>query len=100
MPPKQTGTRPATDWAPEGPNGERNLRLAHTAPGSPERAIHGEWYPAIAHVRGSVEYTFPTLSDGTPDEALQRAGFFHVYPHRVIRLIPHFVAIKEKGAPK
>lgn len=90
--------------APKNPlAGKANIRLAHTAAGSPERAMfeaeHDDWYPALSHWRtDGVEYELPTTPDGKPDVALQRKGWHDPYAHRIVRASPHYVLITEKGA--
>jgi hypothetical protein len=73
-------------WGATGPDGEPpNIRLRHTPEDSYDRQMLGEWYPARTDVKQGVRYLLPTNADGTPDEALQRAGFYHPDAHRIVR---------------
>lgn len=84
MPTKKT-TEP-TDWGARGPNDEPpNVRLA------------AEAEPKTYYRTGSVEYALPATADGEPDAALQRAGFWHAYAHRLVALAPGYLLIVPKG---
>lgn len=104
MPRRKATERPdgrPTDWGPRGPNDEPpNLRLARTKAGSADRFLHSpdddEWFPAREYLRGDgVQYDLPVLENGQPDGALQRAGFWSPYAHRIARLSTNYVLIKE-----